>query len=126
MIVDTGGNFTPPSNLINPNSLYWVLETIQHPVVFGNDPYPSLFDKAALLGWTIITRHVFVDGNKRTGMVAAHVFLLANDYFLSAADDEIEEIALRIVGNKQHNYTEKDFARWIEQHSAPFDLQGEK
>lgn len=34
----------------------------------GEDLYPSVFEKAAAIGESIIMNHPFIDGNKRTGM----------------------------------------------------------
>ena len=45
--------------------------------VFGEDAYPSPYEKAAALFHAIISDHAFVDGNKRTGTVGAIVFLTA-------------------------------------------------
>ncbi len=42
--------------------------------------YPSIFDKAAVLAKGLICDHCFVDGNKRTGMTAAIVFLRRNGF----------------------------------------------
>ena len=33
----------------------------------GEDLYPSIFEKAAALGESLIINHPFIDGNKRTG-----------------------------------------------------------
>ena len=41
----------------------------------GQDLYTDLFIKAAGLGHSIILNHPFLDGNKRTGMVAMIIFL---------------------------------------------------
>lgn len=121
MIENTGGSFTPPTNLLNANSLFWVLETIQHPVVYQHDRYPTLFRKAALLCWTVITRHVFVDGNKRTGMAAMQVLLIVNGFFLQASDGEIEATALRIVGHREIGYTEDAFTDWVQANSIEIE-----
>jgi death-on-curing protein len=43
----------------------------------GEDLYPSLLEKAAALGFSIIMNHPFVDGNKRTGHAAIETFLVA-------------------------------------------------
>ena len=68
-------------NLINPGSLHYVLEEIQGSV-FGIDRFPSIEEKAAILMFRIIAEHVFLDGNKRTGMIACIVFLALNGYAL--------------------------------------------
>ncbi|MCW5874139.1 MAG: Fic family protein [Anaerolineales bacterium] len=75
VIQRSGGFFAPPDNLLNTNSLLWVLEAIQGQTVFGSDSYAALSDKASLIAWTIINDHVFNDGNKRTGMLCMAIFL---------------------------------------------------
>jgi death-on-curing protein len=40
----------------------------------AEDLYPFLIDKAAVLGYSPITNHPFIDGNKRTGHAAMEVF----------------------------------------------------
>jgi death-on-curing protein len=40
----------------------------------GEDLYPSIFEKAAALGESLIINHPFIDGNKRTGTVAMIAF----------------------------------------------------
>jgi death-on-curing protein len=46
----------------------------------GEELYPSLSEKAAALGHSLIQNHPFVDGNKRIGHGAMEVFLLLNGY----------------------------------------------
>jgi len=41
----------------------------------GEDLYPSVFEKAAALGESLIINHPFIDGNKRTGAVAMAALL---------------------------------------------------
>ena len=50
----------------------------QTQVVFGQELYPSLYEKAAALCRGIIADHPFVDGNKRTGIISALLFLERN------------------------------------------------
>ena len=72
--------------------------------LFGVDHYPGLVDKAAKLAWTIISGHVFWDGNKRTGMSVLHAFLRVNGYRLTTTNDEVVQIALRIAqANTEEN-----------------------
>ena len=42
----------------------------------GKELYPSLAEKASVLGFTIIHHHPFIDGNKRTGHADMEIFLL--------------------------------------------------
>ena len=44
----------------------------------GDDLHPTLFAKAAALGFSLALNHAFVDGNKRVAHAAMEVFLLLN------------------------------------------------
>jgi death-on-curing protein len=41
-----------------------------------------------------------VDGNKRTALATAEVFLLVNDLNLSAANPEVEELTFRVADGR--------------------------
>jgi len=45
--------------------------------------YPTITDKAALYCYNIICNHIFSDGNKRTGLLAALNFLNINGFDIS-------------------------------------------
>ena len=107
-----GGFYAEPDNLQNRNSLEWVLEAIQYPL-FGEDRYPGIQQKSALLGWVIIAEHVFHDGNKRTGISAIKILLRWNDYYLQASHDELIDIALKIAFPKEDRLSDSDVANWI-------------
>ncbi len=66
----------------------------------GVDLYPSLIEKLAALGFSIIMNHPFVDGNKRTGHAAMEVFLILNGREIRAAVDEQERIVLAIAAGE--------------------------
>lgn len=114
-IVETGGVFFPPDNLINFSSLEWALDIIQCPFIFGENPYPRLSDKAALLSWTIINNHVFYDGNKRTGMATIRILILNNGYQFNATNDEITQMARCIANYRESKITKTDLSTWIEE-----------
>jgi len=82
-LVDTFGGFYSEAdqNLVNPGSLEYALQAIQG-LPFGQDPYPTLIEKAAALCWRIITNHVFYDGNKRTGMEVCRQLLELNGHVM--------------------------------------------
>jgi death on curing protein len=61
------------------------------------DLYPDLFSKTAALLDSLIRNHPFVDGNKRTGIAAAALFLLLNSYQLDATNSELEKITLEVA-----------------------------
>jgi death on curing protein len=63
----------------------------------GEDLYPSLLEKAAALGFSIIMNHPFVDEHKRTGHAAMETFLVLNGMEINASVDEQECLVLAIA-----------------------------
>ena len=76
-----GGQFAPPSNLLNASSLDYIVEAVSASV-FGTPMYPEIPDKAAFYMHSIIQNHIFQDGNKRTGLASSLVFLNLNGFAL--------------------------------------------
>ena len=56
--------------------------------------YPDLCTKAAALMDLLINNHPFVDGNKRTGVTAALLFLRINAHKLTAPPEALEACTL--------------------------------
>ena len=81
-----GGNFNPPDNFLHEDNLDYLLEAVQAEM-FGEPLYPTISDKAAVYCYNIICNHIFSDGNKRTGLGAAHLFLYLNNCDLSLSLD---------------------------------------
>lgn len=111
-IEKTKGLYIGADNLHTPGSLQWVVDAIRYPL-FGVDPYPTIEEKAAQLAWVIIDGHVFHDGNKRTGMSVMIAFLKANGYRVSASDDELIEIALKIANRSKRGYNVNSLVAWL-------------
>lgn len=80
---------------------------------FGREYYPSLFEKAAVVARSIILDHPFLDGNKRTGMTAAFIFLENNGWETIAKRGEIEAMALTIATEKPEPAA---LATWLKKH----------
>lgn len=72
-----GGNFVAPSNFLHESDLDYLVEAVDSQV-FGQPLYPSIADKAGLYMYNVISNHIFQDGNKRTGLAAALLFLKLN------------------------------------------------
>jgi death-on-curing protein len=66
-------------------------------VFAGGDLYRSLDDKAAALLQSLILNHPFLDGNKRTGITAAALFLLGNGRQLTADNAELERFTYAVT-----------------------------
>jgi death-on-curing protein len=58
---------------------------------------PDLFSKAAALLEALILDRPFIDGNKRTGVVAAGLFLRQKGYRLIAKNEELVSIGLGVA-----------------------------
>jgi len=109
-ITNSGGRFVGPDNLMHPAALDYILETIVSES-FGRELYPSIVEKAAALGFQIITRHVFNDGNKRTGLQACVVFLALNGFEMSLEPESaVEAFILKTADSK---VTLAQFTRWV-------------
>jgi death on curing protein len=77
----------------------------------GKDLYPSLLEKAAALGFSIIMNHPFVDGNKRTGHAATETFLVLNGMEINASVNEQERVVLAIAAGELGR---EAFVEWLQ------------
>ncbi|HVU59389.1 MAG TPA: type II toxin-antitoxin system death-on-curing family toxin [Candidatus Saccharimonadales bacterium] len=82
--------------------------------VFSEELYPSIYDKSAAMIRGIIADHAFIDGNKRTAMLAGLTLLEINGIAFTALSGEIEEFAVRIATEK---LDVPHIAAWLHQHS---------
>ena len=71
---------------------------------------PDAFDLAAAYAFGICQGHAFVDGNKRTSLVAAELFLALNGYELFADDADVVITWLDLAAGTLDEHT---LARWL-------------
>lgn len=76
--------------------------------------YKTIFDKTAALMHSLILNHPFIDGNKRTGIVSALVFLELNGFRLEVGTKELIKTALKIESKKLNL---ENVAKWLESNS---------
>ncbi len=79
----------------------------------GQELYPSKEEKAARLGFSLISNHAFVDGNKRIGIYIMLSFLEINGIRMEADNDEVVELGLTVADGSA-NY--QDVLDWIYKH----------
>ena len=79
----------------------------------GVDLYPSLPDKAASLGFSLIQNHPFLDGNKRIGHAALETTLVLNGHELAAEVDESEAVVLAVASGQMDR---QRFTSWVAKH----------
>jgi death-on-curing protein len=68
--------------------------------ISGKDMYESVHEKAAVLAYSVIKSHPFVDGNKRTGLHSALTFLELNEYKVTISQKMLVKLGLDIASNK--------------------------
>ncbi len=66
----------------------------------GQEFYPTKEEKGARLGYTLISNHAFVDGNKRIGMYIMLTFLEVNGIRLECTDDDIVNAGLAVASGQ--------------------------
>ena len=81
----------------------------------GVDLYRDLFHKAAALMISLAQNHPFVDGNKRTAITAAALFLRQNGWQLETRNQELEHFTLRVVNERLEL---EACAEWFERYST--------
>ena len=79
--------------------------------------YPTKEEKGARLGYTLISNHAFVDGNKRIGMYIMLTFLEVNGVHMDCTNEEVADTGFRVAAGTM-GYEEllawvKDHARYI-------------
>ncbi len=80
----------------------------------GQELYPSLLEKAAALGYSLVGNHPFVDGNKRVAHAAMEVFLVLNGYEIECPIDEQEAAWLRLAAGEQ---SRAELVAWLTEHA---------
>ena len=66
----------------------------------GADLYPTKEEKAAQLGFSLVSNHAFVDGNKRIGIYVMLSFLALNGINIYAENREVYELGMAIATGK--------------------------
>ena len=66
----------------------------------GNDLYPAKEEKAARLGFALISNHAFVDGNKRIGMYIMLTFLEVNGLRARPTNEEVVRVGLGVASGE--------------------------
>jgi death-on-curing protein len=84
----------------------------KHQYSYGS---PSIFQMAAAYALGIVKNHPFLDGNKRTGFIAAALFIESNGFSFQATE---EEAVLQTLALAAGETSEADYADWMERNSV--------
>lgn len=108
MIAETGGSADVRDLGLLDSALESAYATFD-----GKELYPTKEEKAARIGYSLISNHAFVDGNKRIGIYVMFTFLEVNGIRLEATNDEVAAVGLGIAsGEMSHD----DLLEWIKSH----------
>jgi death-on-curing protein len=109
LVAETGGAH-------GVRDLGMLLSALGRPQVTFEDSelYPDLFTKTAALMDSLVRNHPFVDGNKRTAITAAGIFLRINGYELIVENSEMIRFTLACA---QSQLSVETITEWFKQHS---------
>lgn len=79
----------------------------------GVELYPTKEEKGARLGFSLISNHAFVDGNKRIGVYVMISFLEINGIKIDATNEEIIKIGISVADGSMKY---EDVLDWINSH----------
>ena len=77
--------------------------------------YLTKEEKGARLGFSLISNHAFVDGNKRTGMYIMMTFLEMNGIRIHCTDEELVDAGLSVADGSM-GYEE--LLSWVRDHRS--------
>ena len=80
----------------------------------GHDLYPSIIQKAARIGYSLVSNHPFIDGNKRIGIHIMLVFLAINGIDISCTQEDLIKIGLSLADDTM---TFEELSVWLSSHN---------
>ena len=95
LIEETGGEPNLRDIKLLDSSIQQVYQTFD-----GKELYKTKEEKAARLGYALISNHAFVDGNKRIGMYAMLTFLELNGIKTNFTNEEIASMGYKLAESK--------------------------
>jgi death-on-curing protein len=81
----------------------------------GIELYPTMQEKGARLGFSLISNHAFVDGNKRIGMFVLLIFLEINGVHIHPSGEEVARVGLAVAAGEMKY---PDLLEWIRENEA--------
>ncbi|MBQ3210163.1 MAG: type II toxin-antitoxin system death-on-curing family toxin [Oscillospiraceae bacterium] len=75
--------------------------------------YPTKEEKGARLGYSLVSNHAFVDGNKRIGMYVMITFLEVNGIHVDCTNEEVTELGLALA---EGSVSYEELLKWVREH----------
>ena len=105
---ETGGSIGVRDEALLESALEGIFATFD-----GKELYPTKQEKGARLGYTLISNHAFVDGNKRIGMHIMLTFLEVNGIHMNSSNEDVVHAGLSLADGSM-NYEE--LLEWVREH----------
>lgn len=80
----------------------------------GEYLHVTIYEMAAAYLFHIVNNHPFIDGNKRTGIMTAMIFLSMHGIELVCTNDELEDTVFKVAKGE---IKKKEISKWIEKYS---------
>lgn len=81
----------------------------------GVDVYPTIYHKAARLGFSLSQNHSFIDGNKRIAAQSVLTFLALNGLEIDCTEFELFSMFYKLAA---HEVTFEELVKWLKSHSS--------
>ena len=81
----------------------------------GYDVYPTIYEKAARLGFGLAQNHAFIDGNKRIAAAAVLTFLDLNGIDISCTEFELFSVFYKLASSE---VTFEGLVKWLRTHGS--------
>jgi death on curing protein len=78
--------------------------------------YNTVFQNAAIIAYTIVAKHPFFNGNKRTGYEAMNFVIEDGGYKFTSTDEEMIGFIIR-VATTENEMSIEEIEEWIIQHT---------
>lgn len=110
IIAETGGSAELRDIGLLDSALEGIFQTFG-----GEELYPTKEEKGARLGYTLISNHAFVDGNKRIGMYVMLTFLEVNGIHMDCTNEDVVEAGLGVASGEMKY---EELLAWVRTHRA--------
>ena len=108
MAEETGGSIGVRDEALLESALNGIYATYG-----GEELYRSKEEKGARLGYSLISNHAFVDGNKRVGMHVMLTFLEVNGIRIECSDEELASAGIAVAAGEM---SYEELLDWICNH----------
>lgn len=109
------GEPIPPFSTANKENLDALIK-IPQSNYFGNEQYPTLESKSAIIFYTLNKKHLFLNGNKRLSVACLVIFILINNKKFNSSPEELTQKALWLANTThEHDFIEikENLENWI-------------